>query len=92
MTPEGKVAAYLKKRVKEIGGICRKISWEGRSDAPDYLVMCCGMSYFVEIKAPGESPRLSQVREFKRLRAYGGIQVFVVDSYAAVELMLRAFI
>lgn len=39
MRRESEVEAYLVKRVKELGGECRKVSWVGRNGAPDRLVM-----------------------------------------------------
>lgn len=39
MTPEGKVEAHLKRRVKELGGEVRKVGWIGRANAPDRLVL-----------------------------------------------------
>ena len=81
---ERDVAAYLTKRVAEIGGICRKVSWEGRSDAPDYLIMVGGYHFFVETKAPGEKPRESQTREFAAMLNNGGISVRVVSDFLEV--------
>lgn len=36
---EREIEAYLVKRVKELGGECRKVQWVGRHGAPDRLVM-----------------------------------------------------
>jgi hypothetical protein len=36
---ESEIEAYLVKRVKELGGECRKIAWIGRRGAPDRLAM-----------------------------------------------------
>lgn len=83
-THEREIAAYLKKRVAEIGGIYRKVSWEGRSDAPDYLIMVGGCHFFVETKAPGEKPRESQQREFTAMSKHGGIAVHVVSNFLEV--------
>lgn len=49
---EREVEAYLKKRVKELGGEVRKVQWIGRRAAPDRLVMlpepAVGWSRFVD--------------------------------------------
>lgn len=85
---EADIAAYLIKRVTEIGGICRKVAWEGRSDAPDYLVMCGGIHIFVETKAPGKKPRPSQLREFGAMSQHGGIAVIIVSDFSEVDNLI----
>ncbi len=82
---ERDIAAYLTKRVTEIGGIYRKVSWEGRADAPDYLIMVGGAHFFIETKAPGEKPRPSQIREFAKMFDYGGIATRVVSTFWEVD-------
>lgn len=81
---ERDVARHLKKVVARLGGEVRKVAWEGRPHAPDYLVMLPGRSIWVETKRPGESARAGQHREHERLwRA--GMRVLVVDSIEAVD-------
>lgn len=77
---ERDIAAYLVERVASEGGVHRKVSWEGRADAPDYLVMLNGLYAFVETKAPGKKPRASQLREFVQMDNAGGLQVLVVTT------------
>ena len=89
MTPEGKVVAYIRRRVRELGGACRKCAWEGRAGAPDLLVMLRGSHFWIECKAPGERPRPSQVREHEVMREIGGCKVFVADSQETAERILR---
>jgi len=43
--------------------------------------------YWVELKAPGQGPRPSQVREHERMRAMGQ-RVVVIDSIEGVEGLL----
>ena len=86
---ERDIAAYLRKRVTEIGGIYRKVSWEGRSDAPDYLIMANHAHFFVETKAPREKPRPSQEREFATMYRYGGIWVSVVSDFDDVDDLIH---
>lgn len=80
MTPEGRLVAHIKKAVNASGGAVRKCSWEGRIGAPDLLIMLGGAHWFVECKAPGERPRVSQVREFALMRDLGGCAVLVFDD------------
>lgn len=95
---EKEVEAYLVKRVKELGGECRKVQWIGRIGAPDRLVMLprvhtiCWDSHrsrtmWVELKAPGQKARPSQLREHERMRAMGQ-HVVVIDSIEGVEELL----
>lgn len=86
---ERDIAAYLRKRVAEIGGIYRKVSWEGRSDAPDYLIMANGLFAFVETKAPGKKPRASQMREFGAIGEHACEPVFVVASKEDVDVFVH---
>ena len=94
---ESDIEAHLVKRVRELGGEVRKVKWIGRVGAPDRLVMLPYMTYlgdhaaqttiWVELKAPGEKARPSQVREHERMRAMGQ-QVLVIDSIEGVEALL----
>lgn len=88
MTPEGKIAAYLVRRVRELGGEQRKVEWSGRRGAPDRLILFPQRHAFVELKAQGEKPEPHQAREFERLRR-AGFDVHVVDSPAAVDKALN---
>jgi len=86
--------AHLVKRVRELGGECRKVQWIGHNGAPDRLVMlpagkidATNRTIWVELKAPGEKARPSQVREHERMRAMGQ-RVVVIDSIEGVEELL----
>ena len=78
-TPEGRVSAALRQAVINCGGEIRKVQWQGRVGAPDWLVMLYGSAVFVEAKAPGEVPRCSQMVEFSRISRASGIPVLVID-------------
>ena len=99
---EKEVEAHLVKRVKELGGECRKVQWIGRIGAPDRLVMLPSQETYadgqpipgfphqaiwVELKAPGQKARPSQLREHERMRAMGQ-HVVVIDSIEGVEELL----
>ena len=94
-TPEGRVSAALRQAVISYGGEIRKVQWQGRVGAPDWLVMLWCGALFVETKAPGEVPRRSQIVEFRRISRASGIPVLVIDrAEDAIDiidaLMLRA--
>lgn len=93
--PEGRVSAALRQAVINHGGEIRKVQWQGRAGAPDWLVMLLGGALFVETKAPGEVPRRSQIVEFRHISRASGIPVLVLDrAEDAIDiidaLMLRA--
>ena len=78
-TPEGRVSAALRQAVINCGGEIRKVQWQGRVGAPDWLVMLSGGGFFVETKAPGARPRKSQLVEFQRIERASGVPVLVID-------------
>lgn len=81
---EREVEAHLVKRVRELGGECRKVEWIGRHGAPDRFVMLPDGCCWVELKAPGQKAKPHQLREHDRLRARGQI-VLVIDSIESVD-------
>lgn len=99
---ERDIERHLVKRVKELGGEVRKVTWIGRRGAPDRLVMLPNWGgqiitvygvrvpnqIWVELKAPGVEPEAYQLREHKRMRALGQ-RVEVIDSLEGVERILR---
>ena len=87
---ERAVASALVRAVRAAGGFARKLSWEGLANAPDYVVFAGGHGLFVETKRPGERPRPSQMREFGRMREYGGVDVKVVTTVDEAEALVSA--
>lgn len=100
---ESDIEKYLVKRVKELGGECRKIQFIGRRGAPDRLVMLparwavdhpelplftSAKTIWVELKAPGKKAEPHQAREHARMRKMGQ-RVVVIDSYEQVEELFK---
>lgn len=102
---ESEIEAHLVKRVKELGGECRKVKWVGRTGAPDRLVM---LSYatmdYVDLKGRLHSGRPCAI--WVELKAPGqkakphqlrehermramGQRVVVIDSIEGVEELLK---
>jgi hypothetical protein len=87
---ERDVVKAMKLRVKEFGGEMRKVRWEGRKNAPDWLIMMPGdedfggLSFFAEFKKPGEEPTPAQLREINRMRNCG-LRVLVISTLKQVE-------
>jgi hypothetical protein len=88
MTPEHRVAQALINAATKRGLFIRKLRWEGRVGAPDYIILAGGRAFFVEAKAPGETPRASQCAEFARI-GEAGCPVMVVDSEFAAREAVR---
>lgn len=84
-TPEHSIAQALTRAAADAGLLIRKLCWEGRVGAPDYVILVSGRAFFVETKAPGEKPRPSQLAEFARLEKCG-FPVAVVDTEDAAKL------
>lgn len=89
MTPEGRNVAYIKSRVAALGGIVRKVIWDGHVGAPDLFICLNGRHIFAEMKAPGKKPRAVQLREHELLRLHGGCEVVVLDSREAIDRCLE---
>jgi hypothetical protein len=88
---EREIEAHLVKRVKEMGGECRKLRWVGRRGAPDRLVMLPWFelnTIWVELKAPGKKTKPHQAREHQRMQAMGQ-RVEVIDSIEGVDALFR---
>lgn len=92
MTPEGKIEAYLKKRVAETGGRQRKLQWIGKRGAPDRMVWWPNPLgpdlHFVEVKRRGGRIHPLQILEMGRLRN-DGFNVHVVSSEAEVDAFIE---
>jgi hypothetical protein len=88
---ENVIEAYLRDRVKEIGGRAYKFISPGNSGVPDRLVLLTGgQSLFVELKAPGKKSTAMQLLQQKRIKALG-FQVFVIDSKEKVDEFINIF-
>lgn len=92
---ESQVEKYLVERVEANGGLCEKFTSPGRRNVPDRLVSwpatCCHLPEvaFVECKATGKKPTPAQRRDHKRRREMGH-NVYVVDSYEAVDAFIKS--
>jgi hypothetical protein len=93
---ERDIEAYLKKRVKELGGEIRKTKWVGRVGAPDRRVMLPDRApVWVELKNPetiatfpANGHERQQLREINRMRRLGEL-VEVIGTIEGVEELLR---
>lgn len=87
MTPEGKVVALIRKRVKEAGGEVRKCNWEGVRGAPDLLILLPGVHVWIEVKAHDGVLKPHQVREHNRMQN-AGCKVFIAKGEDQAESLV----
>lgn len=92
MTKEGRVQKYAKDRFEALGGLVRKIVYEGRNGAPDLLVLLPGgIIWFVEVKKDESTkPDPHQLREHERMRKRGA-NVFVVGSIKQIDTLIADY-
>lgn len=76
---ESAIERRVQKYAEERGWLVRKLTWIGRTGAPDRLYMRRGRFVFAEFKQAGKKPDPKQAREHERLRA-AGAEVVVIDS------------
>ena len=77
---EKSIEEKLVAAVKAVGGVCWKFTSPGTAGVPDRIVlMPSGRIGFVEVKAPGETPRPLQRLRIRTLRRLG-FKAFVLDS------------
>ena len=79
----------LVKAVKAEGGMCPKLVSPGTDGMPDRMVLLPEARIgFVEVKAPGQKPRLIQERRHAQLRDLG-FQVSVLDDPEQIPGIIR---
>lgn len=82
---ENTIEAYLRDRVKAIGGKAYKFVSPGNDGVPDRLVcLPGGRAVFVELKASGKKPTRMQMFQHGKLQALG-FQVWIIDSKGMVD-------
>lgn len=85
---ESKIETYLCKKVKEIGGLCIKMSPEFNAGIPDRLILIRGRSFFVELKATGKKPRKLQVKYAEKLKKVG-FETIIIDSKSIADELIK---
>lgn len=86
---ESTIEAYLRDRVKELGGKAYKFVSPGNDGVPDRLVcLPGGRVVFAELKAPGKKPTRLQILQQEKLRLLGFL-VFVIDSKTGVDEFIQ---
>ena len=77
---ESMIESHLREEAKKRGGMAIKFVSPGFNGVPDRLVlMPCGRVAFIELKAPGKTPRALQLKRKRQLEKLG-FQVYIVDG------------
>ena len=80
MMREREIEQKLIDAIRAQGGVCWKFVSPGTAGVPDRIIlMPMGRIAFVEVKAPGESPRKLQLARHRLLRRLG-FKTFVLDK------------
>ena len=70
--PERNLKDFMQKIVRRNNGEARKVKWEGRNFAPDWLILTpVHYPFFLELKDYDEVPKVMQMREINLLNALG---------------------
>lgn len=86
---EKQIEQKLVKAVRAVGGICPKLVSPGMDGMPDRMALLPGGRIgFVEVKAPGQSPRPLQTHRHRQLRALG-FPVFVLDDPEQIPTIIE---
>ena len=86
---EKQIEQKLVKAVRAAGGICPKFVSPGMDGMPDRLLLMPGCRLgFIEVKAPGKSPRPLQINRHKTLRSLG-FPVFVLDDPEKIDAIIE---
>ena len=88
---ESEIEKYLVQQVTLAGGLSRKVQWIGHVGAPDRLVLFPARLVWVELKATGQKPRTSQLREHARMRLMGQ-RVEIIDSKEQIDRLMSEFL
>lgn len=91
MTPEGRVKAAVKKRLKELGAWYYMPVQNGMGivGVPDFVCCLGGRMVAIETKAPGKRSNTTpnQDRQIALIRAAGGIAVVIDDVDQMNEIL-----
>ncbi len=85
---ENRIEQALVKAVKARGGICPKLVCPSFDGMPDRLILLPGCHIgFVEVKAPGKSPRPLQLSRHRLLRSLGFLVFTLDDTHSIPEIL-----
>ncbi|QIU87384.1 VRR-NUC domain-containing protein [Trueperella pyogenes] len=86
---EQKLERRLVDAITAQGGLCWKFTSPGTAGVPDRICVLDGHIVFVELKAPGRTPRPIQIRRIRQLQNHK-IPVLVIDNQDGIKEVLHA--
>lgn len=86
---EQKLERHLVDAITAAGGLCWKFTSPGTAGVPDRICVLDRHIAFVELKAPGRTPRPIQQRRINQLRNHR-IPVLVIDNPSDIKEVLNA--
>lgn len=88
---EKQIDTYLVTSVKALGGWAVKFEPIHVAGFPDRICLLPGgRIFFVEVKAPGKSPRALQLVIMDKLKALG-FDVYVIDSLESLNGLIKKY-
>lgn len=89
---EKAIEQKLVNKIKELKGLCLKLSCLGFAGMPDRLILLPkGKIGFVEVKRKGEKPRPLQISRHKLLKTLG-FKVFILDDEKQIDEIIEEII
>ena len=86
---EKTIEQKLVNKIKELNGLCLKLSCPGFAGMPDRLILLpVGNVGFIEVKRKGEKPRPLQISRHRLLRSLG-FKVFVLDDKNQITKIIK---
>lgn len=85
---ESTVETYFQKQIRLCGGVTFKFTSPSMRGVPDQIALFKGNTYFVELKAPGEDPRDSQIAVHELFDEHG-VPVYTIDTIEMVDQFIK---
>lgn len=86
-TLESEIEEYLKQKAYERGFLCLKFTSPSTNHVPDRILIGNDKTVFIELKRPGEAPRIAQSHTIDMMRNAGAI-VYTVDSKKGIDKII----
>lgn len=84
---ESKIETYFKEQIEHVGGKAMKFK-STINGVPDQIVLFKGVTYFVELKRPDETPRATQLSRHREFKQHG-IDVHIVDDVSSTDKFIE---
>ena len=83
----------IMKLARGLGFLAYKIDAAGRRGIPDLLLVVEGAIFFIEVKSPKKTGKISPIQAYRRRELEAsGVDVYTVDSYSQAVNVLNKHI